>query len=259
VVISALYALLFYRPFQRYQAFGWSFFITLFIFLLLRAKDYYAIGLYPIYLAFGAVFIANQLNVGWKRYIQPVCLALPVGLFCLIYPVAFPNKPPTYIVTHNQTYQKWGLLRWEDGKEHALPQDYADMLGWKELATKADQLYASLPQPHRTLVLCDNYGQAGAINFYTRKGIKAVSFNADYLNWFDLQTPYVNLIRVKTSDGRNDELQETSPFFQTSFAGDSVTNRWAREHGTTLFVFAGARVDIRQRLKAEIDELNKRH
>ncbi|KKX47100.1 hypothetical protein L950_0228290 [Sphingobacterium sp. IITKGP-BTPF85] len=28
------------------------------------------------------------------------------------------------------------MLTWEDGKEHQLPQDFADMLGWKELAKK---------------------------------------------------------------------------------------------------------------------------
>ncbi len=42
------------------------------------------------------------------------------------------------------------------------------------------------PMQTETLVLCDNYGQAGAINYYTKTGIKATSFNADYIDWFDL-------------------------------------------------------------------------
>lgn len=65
-----------------------------------------------------------------------------------------------------------GMLRWEDGKDHQLPQDFADMLGWKELARKTDSLYALLPNQKETIILCDNYGQAGAINFYSKKESK---------------------------------------------------------------------------------------
>ena len=28
------------------------------------------------------------------------------------------------------------MLKWEDGKVHELPQDYADMVGWDELGKK---------------------------------------------------------------------------------------------------------------------------
>ena len=31
---------------------------------------------------------------------------------------------------------KIGLLKWEDQKDHELPMDFADMLGWKELTEK---------------------------------------------------------------------------------------------------------------------------
>src|SRR5205814_8630643 len=96
--------------------------------------------------------------------------------------------------------KKFGLLRWEDGRDHELPQDFADMLGWRELDAKVDSVYARLPDKNSTLVLCDNYGQAGAINYYTSQNIKAVSFNADYIDWFDLSKRNKNLIRVKEAD-----------------------------------------------------------
>jgi hypothetical protein len=56
VIISGLYALLFYKPFQKYKVFFWSFVFTLAVFIFFKAKDYYVIGLYPIYIAFGSVF-----------------------------------------------------------------------------------------------------------------------------------------------------------------------------------------------------------
>jgi len=160
---------------------------------------------------------------------------------------------------HQQKYKKFGLLRWEDGKDHPLPQDFADMLGWKELANKVDSIYASLSEPNQTLILCDNYGQAGAINYYSKKGIKACSFNADYVNWFNLDRQYINLIRVKEHTEKEDELKETSPYFQTSLVADSITNQFAREYGTSIFIFTGAKIDIRERIAKEIAEVKNEY
>ena len=255
VIISSLYALLIYKPFKPYRFFFWSMFFTLATFMYFKAKDYYAIGIYPIYIAFGSVYLEEIFKNGWKKYLQPVFVAIPLLLFIPIFNVAFPNKSPDYIIQHAENYKKFGLLRWEDGKDHLLPQDFADMLGWKELASKVDSVYSGLPDKSNTLVLCDNYGQAGAINYYTSQKIRAVSFNADYINWFDLTKEYKNLIRVKDQgDGANSELQETAPFFQNSVLADSIKNRYAREFGTTIFSFTGAKIDIRDRIKNEIDE-----
>lgn len=254
VLLAALYALLFYKPFEKYRFFFASMIFTLAVFLYFKAKAYYAIGLYPVYIAFGAVFLSQVLQTGWKRYLKSVFIILPLLFFIPMYNLAFPNKSPESIVKNPEAYKKLGMLRWEDGKDHELPQDFADMLGWKELARKTDSVYALIPNPKTTLVLCDNYGQAGAINYYSKKGIKAVSFNADYLNWFVLDVPYKNVIRVKNSWERTAELEETSPFFQSSRIAGEITNKYAREYGATIFVFTNAKIDVNKRLKDEIKE-----
>ncbi len=252
VIIAGLYALLSYQPFREFRLFFWTFLFTLAIFIYFRSKDYYAIGLYPVYIAFGAVFLSTLLNAGRRKYLRPATIIIPLLFFIPMYLYVFPNKSPKYILQHQQQYRQLGLLRWEDGKDHLLPQDFADMLGWKELAHKVDTLYTSLPDPDKTLVLCDNYGQAGAINYYTKKAIRAVSFNADYVNWFNLDKPYIHLIRVKAVDGKNDEMKTTGPYFHTSLIGDSITNPFAREYGTTIFVFTGAKVDVNERIRKEV-------
>jgi Dolichyl-phosphate-mannose-protein mannosyltransferase len=254
VIISALYALISYEPYKKYKDFLWTIIFTLVVFIYFKAKDYYAIGLYPIYISFGSVFLANKINQGWKRYLQPVFIAIPILFFLPMYKIFFPNNTPEYIISHRQTFQKLGLLRWEDGKDHELPQDYADMLGWKELALKVDSIYSKIPSKEKTLILCDNYGQAGAINYYSRQKVKAVSFNADYIDWFDLTKKYENLIRVKQSWEVDNELKETSPFFETSLVVGSITNKYSREFGTTIFAFVGSKIDINKRIKDEIDE-----
>jgi len=258
VILAGLYALLFYLPFKAYAFFFWSLCFTLIIFICLKAKGYYAIGLYPIYIAFGAIYMENLLQSGWKKYLQPVAILCPVLFFIPFYKIGFPNKTPEYIVQHSATYKKYGLLRWEDGKDHALPQDFADMLGWKELALKVDGVCSKLPNLDKTLILCDNYGQAGAINYYTKnKTITAVSFNADYLNWFDLDKKYTNLIRIKEFKNSDRELKETSPFFENSKVAGTITNALAREFGTTIFVFTNSKIDINQRISEEITKERK--
>lgn len=252
VILSGLYALLFYKPFKEYTLFFGAFIFTFLIFIYFKAKAYYVIGLYPVFIGFGSVYVSEILNQGWKRFIKPVFILLPLLLFIPMYNLAFPNKSPEYMVAHSEKYKKIGMLRWEDGKDHHLPQDFADMLGWKELAQKTDSIYALFPKSENTLVLCDNYGQAGAINYYTKKGIKGVSFNADYLNWFDLNVTYKNLIRIKAYDKNHEELKETSPYFESAFIGGQVTNKYAREYGTTIFVFTKAKININKRLEKEI-------
>ena len=259
VIVSALYALLLYKPFKKYKTFFWAFFFTLIFFLFFRAKDYYAMGLYPIYISFGSVFLGKILNKGWKKYLQPIAISLPIIVFILIFNIAFPNKTPEYIIEHSNKYKELGLLRWEDGKDHLLPQDFADMLGWKELAKKVDSIYSKIPNPNQTLVLCDNYGQAGAINYYSKEGIKAVSLNADYINWFNLDIKYINLIRIINYKEKDKELVETSPYFNSSAVVDSITNKYAREFGTMIFAFVGSKTDFNEMIRNEIAEVKNYH
>ncbi len=251
VIAAGLYGLYVYKPFVPFRLFFFALFFTLAAFVYFRAKGYYAIGIYPIYLAFGSVILSVKIQSVWLRI---ALIAIPILLFIPLYQVAFPNKRPEEIVRHPERYEQLGLLRWEDGKNHPLPQDFADMLGWRELAAKVDAAYARSPDPEKTLVLCDNYGQAGAINYYTRQPIRAVTFNADYINWFDFDKQYSHLIRVKTGGETADELNETGPLFAKGYATDSVRNSFAREQGTIIFVFEFANVNINQRLADEIDQ-----
>jgi hypothetical protein len=260
VLIASLYALLFYQPFRKYICFFWAFIFTLGVFTFLRAKGYYAIGLYPIYIAFGSVYLADTLNESWKRNLRPILITIPILFYLLLFDIFYSIQSPQEIFKRVKIYQKFGLLRWEDGKDHPLPQDFADMLGWKELAQKIDLIYAKFPDSTQTLILCDNYGQAGAINYYAKnKKIRAVSFSADYIDWIDPNIKCENLIRVKEFESSKDELEKTKPFFETAFVADSVANPLAREYKTTIFVFGNAKVDINQRLKDEKIEKQKNY
>ena len=257
VIFSGLYALLFYKPFKNCRAFFGVIIFTLMVFVYFRAKDYYTIGLYPIYISFGSVFLVNILKKGWMKYLKFVLVALPVLFFFLMNKVLFPNKTPEYIMENHQKYQRLGMLRWEDGKDHLLPQDFADMLGWKELAAKVDSICSEFPDLDHTLILCDNYGQAGAINYYTKnKKIVAYSYHADYINWLPFDKKIMNAVLVKEEsyDKDKDRKKETS-LFDTVYLSGKRINQYAREDTISIYVLKGAKVNINQIIKDETEQI----
>ena len=256
VILSAFYALLFYKPFEKQRAFFWAFVFTLTVFIYFKAKSYYAMGLYPVYVAFGSVFLGNILKDGWKKYLQAVLIILPLLFFMLIYNVAFPNKSPEYIIKHQQAYRRLGMLRWEDGKEHALPQDFADMLGWKELAAKVDSVCSTLPNLDNTLIRCDNYGQAGAINYYTKnKKVTAYSYNADYIHWIPLDKKIENaVIVIDACYYTEQERQKETLFFDTVYLAAQRINPYAREDTISIYVLEGAKTDVNKIIRADVEE-----
>jgi hypothetical protein len=248
-----LYAFWGYLPFHKYSVLGLAFLFTHLIFLYFKAKGYYAMGLYPIYLGFGSVYCEAILAENGKKYLRWTLPALSILTFLPLIELIFPVYKPDEMQKNKEIMQKIGLLRWEDGEDHNLPQDFADMLSWKELAEKVDvQLAQCAPN---TLVICDNYGQAGAINFYSKhKNIRAVSFNADYINWFPLEKPIQDVIMIRDKDDEDVHREDEKPLFEHIFLADSLTNPYAREFGSRIFVLKKARVDINERLRREIKE-----
>jgi hypothetical protein len=255
VIIAALVAFFIYPPFKKYRVVGGSYLFTIVLFVWFRAKGYYAIGLYPVLLAFGAVYLEKLTGGHRIKYLRPVALIIPVMMFLPMWQIAFPNRTPEQIRQKAKMYEDYGMLRWEDGKNHILPQDFADMLGWKELAQKVDSAYALIPEPEQTMILCDNYGQAGAINYYSsHPNIGAVSMNADYINWIKLDKPIRYFIRVKEASDNGKELEKTSPFFESSIKIGEITNPYAREKGTTIYLFNNVKINANERLRMERQE-----
>jgi hypothetical protein len=249
------YGLLRTPDLKRFRWIGYSYLITLGLFLYLQAKGYYAIGLYPVLIAVGSVQVERALSVGRWRYLRPVLYASLIAFFVPFMTIAFPLLTPEQIHANDKMYRNLGLLRWEDGKEHTLPQDFADMVGWKEMAHKVDSNYALLNATGYTLVLTDNYGQAGAINYYSKiPGMHAVSMNADYINWIPYDATIRNVILVQESSDDDPERKRERGFFKTVSFGGEVLNPWARETGTRIYNCVGALQSIGKILKEEAAE-----
>jgi hypothetical protein len=256
VLVAALISFFSYPPFRQFRFLFFSFFLTLFIFIYFKAKGYYAIGLYPMLLAFGSVYLESLTKTGWKLYLRPVAILIPILFFIPVVRLSFPIYPPAEL--ERMAIRSGKMHKWEDGKPHAMEQDFADMLGWKELALKVDLAYASVPDKSHTLILCDNYGQAGAINFYSRiKGLNVSSFNADYGSWMDLSRPISTIISVKEQTLPSEALANEKKLFRKIIPAGIIENEYAREQGTAIYVLTSPRYPVNTTLKSYRDHLLK--
>lgn len=261
VIILAFISFFRYPPFKKYVIFFWTYIFIISFYFFLKAKGYYAIGLYPVLLAFGSVYLEKILANGWLRYVRPIVVLIPIVVFLPILQFVLPVLPPDMIVQKSEKFERIGLLRWEDGINHSLPQDFADMLGWSELTKIVDSAFNSIAYKENTLIHCDNYGQAGAINFYSNQNYtQAVSMNADYINWYPLDEMEIkNVILVKEGSDPDINREKEMHLFKTiSFVGE-IENKYAREYGTRVYLLKGAKQSINKILQEEILKRKNRH
>jgi len=170
----------------KFRFMGYSVIISILLLMLLRGKGYYTIGVFPFLIAAGAVSYERWIKKTWLRIVVPVSLVL---LTIPTLPLGLPVFREQGMVRYFKTIEdKFGIQmgrRFEDRSIHSLPQDYADMIGWDELASLTDKAYRMVPDKKASVIYCENYGQAGAITIIGKKyGLpEAVCFNESFRYW----------------------------------------------------------------------------
>ncbi|MBC9911252.1 glycosyltransferase family 39 protein [Chitinophaga varians] len=236
LIVAAFVGLLFYWPYRLYRVILLMYVLVILLLIYMRAKSYYALGLYPVLIAFGCAYWERVFRSGWSRYLRIVWLAVVVLPFVYLLNVMFPVLSPEKAQEKGHKFAALGMLRWEDGKTHALPQDFADMLGWKEAAQLVMQAWQRIPQHARknALVICDNYGQAGAVNYYNRGQMPAaVSFNADYVYWFPMPDTLQYIVLL----GDAPPAAYRPLIGQMDVVG-AVQDTMAREYGSSVYLLS---------------------
>ncbi len=270
--LAGLWSIGFSYRAKEYRFLGWAFLTVLLLLLAGHGKGYYALGAYPVLFAFGACRLerfvfrgsgvrGSQLPAGAvspkpRRAWGVVLSLIPICLGIWALPIALPISPPARLETFYKWYhtERLGVLKWEDGKNHPLPQDFADMLGWKEMAQKAARAYATLDSNEKKhlLVFCDNYGEAGALNYYGKQyGLpEAYSDNASFLYWLPDSVYLDNLLLV--TDDRHEMEHPFLEDFASVVLADSVTNPYARERGSLILVLKHANETMQQNFRDKI-------
>ncbi len=150
-----------------------------------QSKAEYLSPAYPMLFAGGAVWLENILRER-RAFLKPVCIGLVSVSGAMLAPFAAPVLPVESYIAY-AGMMGIGPSTAENKELAELPQFYADMFGWEELAATVFTVRANLTpdEKERAVIYTQNYGEAGAIEFFGRShGIpRVISGHNNYYLW----------------------------------------------------------------------------
>jgi Dolichyl-phosphate-mannose-protein mannosyltransferase len=242
--ISGLYWVSFTKAGKPYRFIGWAIAAAITLLVAGHGKSYYGMGAYPILFAFGAVCL-ERWTVGRLNFLRYGMLLFALFFGCFLDTISLPFLPPKQLADYyagNSIIRKMGFLRWEDQKDHLLPQDFADMLSWQEMTAKIAKVYDALDsnEKKQAIIDCDNYGEEGAVNYYGTQYHLAslMGHGANFLLWVPPDF-YKNNIVILATDDREEIQADFIHEFHSAAVVDSITDPYAREFGSYIILLKG--------------------
>ena len=184
--VAGLAGLLARERFRAFRPIGWAYLAVLAVMLASNAKPYYLAPAYTALLAAGAVAFE-----GIRR--SPVGTLVRAGAVALVVVSGAVSLPFAKPVLSTGTYLRYAAAlgmgpRSEERQELGrLPQHFADMHGWRELASNLASVYHALPPADRSraCIFVQNYGEAGAVDVLGAPlGLpRAISGHNSYFLW----------------------------------------------------------------------------
>lgn len=181
VWIAGFLAFAGWRRLADLRLFAIAFVVLIPMMIALHAKPYYPVGAYPILFAAGAVALETWLR-HWS--IRTVLTAAIVAIGVIGLPFAVPILP-IEIFARYQVWLDIAPKPLEKNAVGALPQYYADMFGWHELAALVEAAYRSLPPEDRAkaVFLGNNYGETAAVDVLATGLPPSISPHNNYFLW----------------------------------------------------------------------------
>lgn len=249
--LSGLIYLFFTKSNKRYVFMGYSFILVIFILLTLNGKVYYSFGAFPMLFAAGGICLQKVMGsiASPLRYTVVGLILAPSLMFI---PIVIPILPFGSTLRFFEFTTETGLefpVKWEDQQLHATTQDYADMLGWEDLAKYASTAYQSIPKEERsqTTIIAGNYGQAGAIQHFSNKYDlpDPVSLSSSFALWSPntIQTKHIIMI--------DDDIGDLAEAFREKIQIGELNDPYAREKGTVVYLLSDPLIDFNAFYKSE--------
>jgi 4-amino-4-deoxy-L-arabinose transferase-like glycosyltransferase len=168
IAFIGLYALLGGPALRPFRAVGWSCVGALAVLLVLQGKPYYAGPLHPVLFAAGATHFERVATGTRGEILQVGTIAVLFAFFLMILPMGVPILEPVAMAGYSRALGVTAAVRTNTGEVGALPQDYADMLGWEEQVAAVARVFHDLPeeQRNRAVLVAGNYGEAGALELF---------------------------------------------------------------------------------------------
>jgi len=261
VWIAGLLFVSFSPKIKQYRFIAWAYLFVIVLLLIGHGKNYYSLGVYPILFAFGA-YQLEQLTATRFKIVRYVCVAFVLFIAYYSVPILLPIFEPAKLARFykERHLEKTGALKWEDLKNHPLPQDFADMLGWKTIVEKTAKVYNSLPEEekNKTIVKSDNYGLCGALSLYGPKmGLPEVyGYDASFLLWIPDTFNVTNVITV--GEEMPDSTKDILKYFSSVSVKAELSDSFAREDGSKVILWYHCdAATLSKFLKDEIAERKK--
>jgi hypothetical protein len=241
--IIGVLAFLFSARLKPYRFLGWTYLVAFAVFVALKGKNYYLAPIYPVYLAAGATMIEIFIERFRQGWLKPVILALVLVAGAWLAPLTVPVLPiDQFVIYMNKLPLK--LPRMEHSHMRAaLPQHYADQFGWEEIVAEVNQAYLRLSPEERAgcAIFAQDYGQAGAIDFFGRHyGLPpALSGHQTYYLWGP--RGYSGNCMIVLDDSR-EKLE--SLFERVEYVGTSADNPYALEREIPVFICRGTKFGV---------------
>lgn len=255
--LPALLVLLFYKKESQYRLFGVIYILVIIMLMAGSGKSYYTLGIYPILFVFGAYFTEKYI----RKYLAHVFGLLVIFMCVSLYvSLSFDGIP---FITYEKAMKK-EAFRWEDGVYHDIPQDMADMTGWKEIGQEVGNIYLNLERENRNNcdVFCYHYGQAGAVMFYNKNKNtpQPISFNGSFIFWAPDSLSKDYMIWVHSDKGNDIEPESLLPrLFEKVELKATIENKYFRENGTKIFLCEFPTEDYKENYKSSIKALKDRY
>ncbi len=167
LALAGVFALLRGQSLRGFRPLGWTCVVVFLLLLLLHGKPYYLGPIYPTLFAAGAATLEGfSGKPGRIATITLFVLIVVGGVIAL--PIGLPILPPAQMAKYAAAVAGKGAVTTNRKEVLALPQDYADMLGWEEQVTAVARAFASLSPEKRAqaALVARNYGEAGALEFF---------------------------------------------------------------------------------------------
>jgi Dolichyl-phosphate-mannose-protein mannosyltransferase len=233
------------RDGRRYLALGIIYLVTLAEFIVLHGKSYYLAPAYPMLFAAGGVAV-ERVFLTRLKWIKPVFLSMILVTGALFAPLVVPILPPDKLVGYMRAI-RFQPPRTETSHTAALPQVFADQFGWEQMVGSVAHVYHHLrPEDEkRAAIFCQNYGEAGAIDFLGPKlGLpSAISGHQNYFLWGPRDWTGEVVLVLDT-----DDEDERKLFASVQDLGQIVSSPWAMpfERRTHIFLCRDLKAGVQE-------------
>ena len=243
--LAGLFWLFCSRDGRRYRVVGIIYLVTLAEFIVLHGKSYYLAPAYPMLFAAGGVAV-ERVFAARLTWIKPVFVGMIIAMGALCAPLVLPILPPEKLVAYMRAIHM-EPPRTETSHTEALPQIFADQFGWEQMAGSVAHVFHHLrPEDEkRAAIFCQNYGEAGAIDFFGPKlGLPAaISGHQNYFLWGPRDWTGEVILVLDTNDDDEREL-----FGSVEDLGQVVSSPWAMpfERRRHIYLCRDLKISVRE-------------